>query len=314
MKTAAIVPFFRYEPVFENNYNLLFEYFKLHSDRWLKYVDKLYVIDSGCSLGHVSTDKVEIIERPPLSHWQNMNEAIRAVKEDVVLLLDSDMIIYDPEFVGESITHFENANLDGYGIFDNSGSKSLDEFPIMRENENRAERKRFAPYLFFLRKSALRPDFDFTPTPGKDWTDSMGQITYDLLADGKNIGELPDDRSNIILNDDGTISSTQWLDGANKKWSRVENPRYGYYHVRNWGGSLNVINNYYLDKDKFWRTVDVMPKWEMFRLMAWFQIMAERTGLYSTLISPIIEEFHMAPTWINYLFKFKEYHSWVKNI
>lgn len=303
MKIAAIVPFFNYG---YGNKDLLFKFFCLHAAKWIKYVDEINVVDSGCGLTLPDIPNLKITVAPPQSHWQNMNEAIRNTDADMVLLLDSDTIIYDPEVIQESIEMMEREQLDAYGIFDGSGAQALTAYPIMRENEDRAERRRFAPYFFFLRKSALRSDFDFTPESGPIWTDSMGSVTRQLLVDKKVIMELPDDRSTISLEDDGTITHTQWLDDPSKhNWSKVENPNYGYYHIRNFGGALKIVK-----EGEF----GLVPGREARRLLMWFVMLSEATKSGYNVEEILSSVDVYTDMWNKYYEEFKKYHWWLEKI
>lgn len=322
MTVTAIIPFFRYEPVYKDNYKVLFHFFILQLKKWINLVDEVIIVDSGCNftkedfLG-LESPKIIHYQVPPQSHWQNMNEAVKMAKSEYVLLLDSDMIVYNEMFIQKAREKIEKYNMDGLGIFDSSGSRVLNEYPLMWENENRAERRRFCPYLFFLRKSALREDFDFTPLDNPGWTDSMGKITYDLLEDGKTIGELPDDRSTISLEDDGEITSVQWLDTPPYAWSMIETPNYGYYHVRNFGGALSVINNFYTNKEEFEKLKNTMPRREVLRLLAWFLIMAAKTNISDKdqlEVGEVIAQFVDPTEFADYLANFAEYYKWLERI
>jgi len=295
---AVIVSFFNYQ---QGNEQLLWKFFLLHAAKWEKYVDKIYAIDSGCGLENSSLEKIQIIRKPAQSHWQNMNEAIREIPEDLLLLLDSDMIIYDPEVVKECFEAIENKGYDAVAILDSSGSIPIND-PRFKENENRFERRRICPYLCFIKKSSLRENFDFTPRGGEFWTDSMGVITEQFVEDRRTIIELPDDRSTISLEDNGRINSCQWLDTPPKKWSMTENPNYGYYHIRNFGGGLKIVKE---------GNFGLVPGREARRLLAWVYTLADA-------IKTPIAAFHAVDvdndTWNKYYKKFQEYHSWLKNI
>ena len=297
MTKAAIIPFFNYE---QGNEQLLWKFFILHAKNWAKYVDKIYIIDSGCNLLTFEglPNNLGIIKTPQQSHWQNMNEAIRRVPEELLLLLDSDMVIYNPQKIAFFFEVMEVGGYDVISIFDSSGGKSINSQQFA-ENEDRFERRRICPYFCFIKKSALRPDFDFTPRGGENWTDSMGVITEQLVEDRKDILEIPDDRSTIILEDTGKITSTQWLDSPPKLWAMKENPNLGYYHIRNFGGGLKILK----DKD-----FGFVPGREARRLLAWAHVLSEKTDV---LLSPSIK---IPDGFLEYYKKFKEYHSWISKI
>lgn len=294
---SVIAPFFNYG---HGNDQLLWRFFLLHCNKWSKYVDKIYIIDSGCNLDPSDNPRIEIIRKPPASHWENINEAIRRVPDGNILLLDSDIIIYDPEVIARGFKDLDE--YDGVGIFDSSGGLSMSNYELMRENENRFERRRFCPYLFFLRKGALRPDFDFTPRGGEFWTDSMGTVTEQLLADGKKIKELQDDRATISLEDDGRITSLQWLDTPPKKWALDEHLNLGYYHIRNFGGGLKIFNR---------GAFDEVPGREARRLLTWVVVLGEKVKDQALLEK---YRFVFGNEFSEYLKEFKKYHSFLDKI
>ena len=319
MSYAAIIPFFKYEPALNGSEKVLFRFFQLQLRHWIHLVDKVYIVDSGCGITKDDLlpelkehPKVEIITKPPQSHWQNMNETIRHAKEDVVLLLDSDMVIYDWEKLHKLKWLFEQGEYHGMGIFDSSGGVAYDN-PLMQENENRFERRRFCPYFFFLRKDALREDFDFTPRGGKNWTDSMGTVTEQLLEDKKRIFELPDDRSTISLEDTGEITHVQWLDAPPKKWAMRENPDKGFYHIRNFGAALQLDVYSQTDEEKFQELVNTMPQREALRLIAWYWVILEKLG-DSRKPSRTVIAYGMDSIWPEYMKQFRRYHKYLEKI
>ena len=306
MTYAAIIPFFDYG---QGNNHILWKFFQLHCKKWIHLFDKVYVVDSGCNLHELgvlpelqANPKLEIIKKPAQSHWQNMNELIREAKEESILLLDSDTIIYDWEKLHSLIKFYEAGEYQAMGMFDGSGGVDMSQYPIMRENEYRFERRRFCPYFFLLQKKALRPDFDFTPRGGENWTDSMGTVTEQMLEDKVRIFELPDDRSTISLEDTGDITHVQWLDTPPKKWAMKENPDKGWYHVRNFGGALKII------KDKEFGAV---PGREARRLLAWAYAMADKAEIPVAIFQSVDVE---VDVWNKYYEAFKEYHSFLNKI
>lgn len=302
MTKVAIIPFFNYG---HGNNDLLWKFFIRHAKNWAQYVDKVYVIDSGCNLLTFEglPSNIELVPKPPQSHWQNMNEAIRATDAELLLLLDSDMIIYNPEVIKENFKLLEKIpTVKVISIFDSSGGVSLGKrFPIMAENEFRAERRRFTPYLCFLKKSSLPPNFDFTPIGGELWMDSMGKITEQILQREGTSGvhELQDDRSTISLEHNGRITSVQWLDTPPKKWALEENPNLGYYHIRNFGGGLKILKE---------GSYSLVPGREARRLLAWVIVLMEKTNYQGEI------NVESNPLFRGYYDKFKEYHFWLKNI
>lgn len=300
MSRAVIVPFFANQ-VKKPHYNLMiWEFFKKQMSKWIEYVDKVYVIDSGVGITQPDNPKVQVIHKHADSHWANMNEAVRLASEDLICLLDSDMVIYDAGIIDEGFYLLESKGYDVVSILDGSGGVDMTQYKVMQPNKYRTERRRFCPYLCFLKKSILRPDFDFTPRGGENWTDSMGPVTEQILEDGYKIYELQDDRSTIIITPEGTYHSYQWLDGG--EWSREQRPDLGYYHIRNYGGAVSLIG---LNDYEFDELLKVMPSTEFYRLMAWACAVFEIAG-------------HAPHSEINllggYYKAFREYHDFLDRL
>lgn len=299
MSRAVIVPFFA-NSVKKPGYNLMiWDFFKLQMDKWIKFVDKVYVIDSGVGIGNQNDPKIHVIHKHADSHWANMNEAVALASEDIICLLDSDMVVYKPEIIDEGFRIIEEDGYDVVSILDGSGGVDMNQYPAMRKNKYRTERRRFCPYLCFLKKSVLRPGFDFTPRGGEDWTDSMGPVTEQILADGHKIYELQDDRSTIVINGDGSTSSYQWLDGG--EWARYERPDLGYYHIRNYGGAVSLIGLNDREADEL---LQVIPSTEFYRLQAWACTVFEKAGHRMPEID-ILGDYYKA---------FRKYHDFIDKI
>lgn len=299
MRKAVIVPFFANQ-VKKPHFNLMiWEFFKLQMEKWLQYVDKVYVIDSGVGITQTADSKVRVIHKHADSHWANMNEAVALADEELICLLDSDMVIYDPTVIERGFSIIENGGYDVVSILDGSGGVDMSQYPLMRANKKRTERRRFCPYLCFMKKAILRPGFDFTPRGGENWTDSMGPITEQILADGYNVFELQDDRATIVINADGSINSYQWLDGGS--WSREQHPNLGYYHIRNYGGAVSLIGLNDKETDDL---LQVIPSTEFYRLQAWACTVFEKAG-YPQPEAKLLGDYYKA---------FREYHDFIDKI
>ncbi len=340
-----VVAFHRQEPAYQDNFKVLVDLFMRHAKSWREYVDCIYVIESGFTLttseranavqglmspmgsGGVmrfTPGTTSFISRPPDSHWGNFNAVIREhVKEDIVGLIDSDMLVCDAnKAIRMPFTAIEDGLYAAVGILDNSGNADLSAYPLMAANENREARKRLAPYLCFFRRDVLRSDFDFTAQSEPVAYDSMGKITHAMLADGVKIGEMRDDRSSIYLEDDNRIISTQWLDTPPKKWATEENPDLGYYHIRNFSGGLNLANSYWVDSKVHEHLVAITPRREALRLLSWLWIACEKTGrdvdfIWPAIVNVITKGQPLAlprEEWPKYINAIKSYYPWMESL
>jgi glycosyltransferase involved in cell wall biosynthesis len=301
MTRAVVVVFYRHDPIFGDMNLMLPQFFYKHMETWLKYVDAVYIMDNGIGLAEYDNPKVHVVNRDIRSHWAALNEGTEMAKEDAILYLDPDTVIYDPELVDRIFKKIESG-FDYVGCLDTSGSEDL--FP---ENENRGVRRRFTPYLGCLKRSMLPENFDFTPTQGEKWKDSMGTVTDHFVNNNAKIEEIQDDRSTISLEDDGRITHVQWLDSPPKKWSMVEDPNIGFYHMRNFGGSLTIVTSFLTNILDYEKLAAITPGRELRRLIAWPVVIGEKVGFNFDL--PELGE-----GWENYLKEFKKYHSWLGKV
>jgi hypothetical protein len=298
---TVILPYFHYGYA---HADLLWKVFLQGAESWAGNVDRIYVVDSGPTGLQVpstfSLRNVEIVQKPSQSHWANLNQAV-AANEGNLLIMDMDTIIYDNAAVVKGFEALESG-YDFASILDGSGGVDLTNYDLMKANENREERRRFAPYFMFLNKKALRPSFNFTPGTGAPWTDSVGYVTIDALKDEKKIFELQDDRATISLEDNGTITSMQWLDTAPKLWALDEHPNLGYYHVRNFGEALRILHN---------KSFGLVPGREARRLLAWAVTLSNVVGEPIDIPVELYEHVLGGERWDKYLDRFAQYHAWL---
>lgn len=318
---ACIVPFFRYEPSSRGSYKVLFKFFLRHLKTWAGEIDHLYFIDSGPCLS--ASDKVELdaIVKNTVwtinhqSHWGNLNKYIPQIKEDLFMLIDSDTIISDKNIV-KSIFEQLSDDKEIVSITDGSGGIPVfDQFSAFAANENRDVRRRFAPYLFAARSDLFKRigSFDFTPTTGVNWTDSMGTVTQQLLTLNPVFSELPDDRTTLYYID-GEYKEIAFLDGPQFEWSSRTKNDYGYYHVRNFNGGLYLVETKALDRKSYDHARSIMPRQEAFRLLGWLWIM-NPDETYRNEILSIAEDFGVGSSeFTEYISAFCEFHKWLERI
>lgn len=282
MTNAIIVPFHQYTPRVNDDYKVYWNIWYDCYRKWDDLIDKVYLIDHYWNFN--ATDyqfdpksKFQV-EKVCETHWDNLAKIIPKITEDRIIMMDSDMLVYDRNLMKLII----NSNDDVITIMDGSGGISLsDHFPIMSPNENRAERRRFAPYLCGIKRDLMmKTSLAFQPhnTGQADWMDSFGLWTKDILSHNPSIKELQDDRTTLRLFEDGHISKDTWLDGSPYKWSiPVDAPcRTGCYHIRNWNEAVRLVNNYYFDKDQYNHQKEIVPFCEAIRLLTWYYIVVSK--------------------------------------
>lgn len=321
MTKAVIVPFFRYGPDQRGNNKLLFKFFLKHLRLWAKEIDHLYIIDSGPTISPEDQQAVRSLVKTTIyslsrnSHWDNLNKYIPMITENKFLLIDSDTIIYNADVIRKIFEGLDN--YDVVSLTDTSGGNALyKKYPIFDENESRSVRNRFGPYLFACRKDFWNRlgAFDFTPVGGPvNWTDSMGSVSEQILALNPRFKELPDDRVSVLWVE-GRIEVSAFLDSSHHLWSKPEQHNYGYYHIRNYSGGLKLVEAKAVDTADYNRHKSIMPRQEGLRLLAWLWFIAGDAS-YQREIIKIVDEFGVAESqFLEYLEKFKGFHSWLGDI
>lgn len=324
MTLAHIVCFHRYEPFNRENYRHLFDFWWHYYQKSAPLVDHLYIIDSGWGITEdqyermrlaVPNRKVSLTVKQPTSHWQNMNEAIREVTEDAFLLTDSDTILYQDEPVRTTKKLLEKYQI--VSCLDGSGGRALEKtYPVLAANEQRSHRRRFTPYFFAAHTQLFQqiPNFDFTPTGGDDWTDSMGTVTEQLLRLNPSFYELRDERKSVALMD-GIPQVVSAMESPPYEWARTDLPDTGFYHLRNAGGGHNLAETYATQPEVFAATKKIMPVYEAVRLLYWWNTITHRERMhnpdYNREIQGVLHEFATPDQIMEYQSMFMHLHPWI---
>lgn len=301
---SLIVIFYKPFPRINNHYETQVKLWIKFAQKWAEHIDEALIYCVGMDEPeNIPFKNYKIEKREIGSHWGLMREAVQSIQGDKILLIDPDMLVYDKQIVEDGYSGLDSHDI--VSILDNSGSKDL--FPA---NEFRDIRRRICPYLCFINKKVLfETDLNFDP---KDGHDSMGWITEQLKD--KKIWELPDDRTTLRLNEDGTYSKDTWLDGQGFKWSTpLDTPRkYGYYHIRNSTAGVRMMNCY---KEGNTDELKITPRQEALRIMAWQWICDKFTGELDKWINdynPLLKEYNVSMSdWIKYIGHFEDYHKWI---
>lgn len=293
----------RYQPHCDDHYKSYERLFDIYYSRWSHRIHEYWACDIDHELKGFS--KLRDIKETNLMHWDAMGKYLKQIKTDVILITDSDTIIYSDDVF--RIAEGKLKDYDVVSILDNSGKYDL--FPA---NENRDVRRRIAPYLCFIKRDALlSTSLDFTPVNGE--YDSFGRVTHELVKNGAKIYDLEDDRTSVFLNDDNKITIESWLDTPNFKWSYA-GKNLGYYHVRNYSMALTMLGDYKTNKEAYLQRKSIIPRRELLRLLAWLWIIDDKTGFqnYHPEILTIVNDVKVSNLWTDYINKFREVHAWLK--
>jgi glycosyltransferase involved in cell wall biosynthesis len=315
MTKAICIPFHRYQPHTTDRYRIFFDQFKKTVAKIGEYVDALYLIDSDFNFTeddihflNKTFKKVVIIHRAGNgSHWDNLRKAAKTISEDFVLFMDQDTLIFDNEVIKEWFNYAGLAGVDCYTAFDGSGGllEFIEErYPVLEGNA------RMGTYFFILSRRALSLMTHTNLAPIRfgdgayirelgviakddDWLDSFGYFTLRLLYNNFKMERIADPRESLYFEDTGIIEHGVYHDDK-------------HYHIRN--GNLPIYLLECLDGDKmddFNHCIEITPRRELMRLMAWYQYMkGDETDTLKIL--PYIDV--PKGEWDVYLARFKEFH------
>jgi hypothetical protein len=302
---AIITAFYPYQNVQDEHYRVYEDAYFHFLHMWISAVDKVYLIDQDWGLKPPEwlEDKVIVIktsdlEQPITHHWDSFAQVIPQIKEDYIIMLDSDMYVYDPDVIS-------GLGGDVVAILDGSGGVKLD-FPIMQPNEVRGERRRIAPYLCVVKKDFLsKTKLDFEPyrNSDDDWMDSFGKWTVDVFNHNPKFSELPDDRTTIMLDKDGNIEVSPWGD-------RNCGPT-GYYHLRNFSLGLSLVNEFKYNKQAYEKRKSITPIGEATRQLGWlWALTAKFRPAFLSKIKDVVDDMNLK-NWDKFIDKYYEVYKWV---
>jgi len=313
MTKACILVFFQYFPRTDKQYKTQGKVFFEQVAKWSDQIDHFYLANGGWEFDNLP-DNVTVLNEDMQSHWYYLNKLTDMVKEDAILYLDPDILVYDPEVVKKGFKALET--YDVAGILDNSATLPLEEeFNLFKANENRGVRRRFTPYMTFI-KTELIKGIDFTPVLGK--YDSMGLVTHEIMKKGATYKEFEDDRNTLRMDENFEFSKDTWLDGPAYKWSSPHDKLkdLGYYHIRNSSVGLSMLKEFKVQRDAYDRRKSTMPFTEVMRLLSWqwlYDEMAKED--WSKEYWPVLNDFNVSKEqWLKYIEELRGYYLWLKKI
>jgi hypothetical protein len=310
MTKACVLVFFQYFPRVDKQYKTQGKVFMNQVKKWADQIDHFYIANGGWEFDWLPKNTTVHAE-DMRSHTHYLNTMTNMVKEDAILYLDPDILVYDLEVIKRGFEALETHDV--AGILDNSAQVPLEnEFDLFKANENRGVRRRFTPYMTFI-KSNLIKGLDFDWVDGK--YDSMGLITHEVMKKGVKYCEFEDDRNTLRVDEQGNFSKDTWLDGAPYKWSTPHDKQkdLGYYHVRNSSVGLSMLKEFKTDREAYDRRKSTMPFTEVMRLLAW-QWLYDKAAQedWSEGYWPVLNDFNVSrERWNEYIKQLEEYYPWL---
>lgn len=245
MNRAVIIPFHQYTPFGHEFYQPLLNYQLKTYKKYRNEYDQLYLIDSEWGIPE-SDDYIVLKKEIDGHHWVQFKWAIPKIKEENMLFMDNDVLLFDKGIIDNWFKKIE----EGYEIataFDGSG----DYFKHTPHWMQAAGWKRMGSYYFILTKKLLSqiPNYDFAPIDidGKHF-DSFGLFTSQWTK--------------FILEK----KVFKIIDHRNRK------PSDPYFHIRA-GSTIPYLlaSKHYGHEDDYWNYLKNQPKEEYLRQCRWYR-------------------------------------------
>lgn len=308
MTRAILVNFHKYTPFGGEYYEPLLDFFLASMKKYEDEYDHLYLLDSNWEIDPKKIEgmKASIIRtNPSMRYYDCFKEVLPQVKEDLVLFMDNDMVVYKPRQIGYTFKLLVDIDViekkdgkireyrpDVVSIYDTCGEYKTDKL----HGENK-----FCPYWFATEKDFLILYKDIDWGPNMPHSETLGLLTEAMLNDGVNPDEWAEDKSSILF--DGTEQYPE---------QHVEGGR-GYYHIRAGSSPAYLLaTKEYGDIDTYNDYLKNQPKSELLRHCMWFWWMTTETENIEVgrKIIEILKDLEITPEqWTEYTKRFEEYHG-----
>lgn len=300
MTRSILVNFHLYTPFGKEFYSPMLDFFLKQMKEFEDEYDHLYLLDSNWEIEpeKIKDMKASIIRtNPHMRYYDAYKSVLSMVKENAVLFMDNDMIVYRKGIIGYIFSNL--IPYDVATIMDTIGTWKSDKLKLGNK---------FCPYWFAAGKELLMKylSVDWSPDSMPDF-ETLGKLTKAMVEDGVRVKELEDDKSSLLFD-----NSESYSDNISKGRDL------GYYHIR--GGSLPaylLATKKYGDIKTYNDYIEKQPKSEYLRHCAWFDYMNEKVNegiwKYSGKADEflvMLQDMGVALTeWVSYMNKFKEYHA-----
>jgi len=278
MKTKAIISAFHcYNPFGRKFYQPIEDYFIGNLEKYRNEFDRLYILDSQWS-PRTFKDWITVLNTNPSERYYDVYKKILPnIKEDEVLFLDNDMVIYKPRVIFEAFEWLKK--YDAVSIYDTIGEKHFQKL---------GGQSKFCPYFFCSRTETLKRFTDCEWGPNMPEHETLGKLTEKMLEVGMKPKEIEEDKSNFLFGEELGERRSKNL---------------GYYHVRSGSLPAYLLSHRERGDKQYWEYLKNQPKSEYLRHCAWFEIMGgEVTPIITDLNIPIYK-------WEEYVKNFRIFHG-----
>lgn len=270
MTRAVVVAFHNYCWQMPHDYfDVLFASF-MHSFRkyWYDEVDMLYLVDSTWGIDEedirLYKPTLDLCESDPKITIFKVSESIRyydaykqilpKIKEDAVLFMDNDMVVYRSGVVDFTFKKLEEG-YDVVSIYDTCGEYRFDEL---------GGQGKFCPYWFASKVETLKQFRHVDWGPNMPKYETIGELTKEMLAKGLKPYEIEEDKTD-------------------------HGKDLGYYHIRA-GSTVPYLltTKRYGNPNTYWEYLTNQPRTELLRHCGWY----DRLGGDSSEIRKDLEELY----------------------
>lgn len=240
MTKCVVVAFHNYCWMWDHKYfNVMSDYFmKNYKEFWKDEVDRVYIMDSTWDFDYPD-DKIEVVKvNSSIRYYDVYKQFLPKIKEDAVLFMDDDMVVYRKGIVADTFKKLEEG-YDVVSIYDSCGQYSFPEL---------GGKNKFCPYWFCAKVKDLLEYRYCEWGPNMPMHETIGEVTKEMLLKGLKPYEIEEDKSD-----------TKDL---------------GYSHIRA-GSSIPYLltTKHYGNIDTYWEYLKGQPESETLRLCGWFDRM-----------------------------------------
>lgn len=286
MTGAIIVAFHKYTPFGSEFYEPILDFFLQTMSRYSSEYHRIYLVDSNWNIDPEKlSPKMKILKvDPSLRYYDAYKAVLPEIKEDLVLFLDNDMVIYREGIIARAFEKLKE--YDVVSTYDTIGTHYFNKL---------GGQSKFCPYFFATGTAMLRDFTDVEWGPEMPEYETLGRLTHVMLDDGVKPYEIEEDKSNCLF--DGT------QDGEKSK-------DLGYYHIR--AGSTPaylLATKKYGDQETYWKYLKEQPRNEYLRQIAWYSIMGGSAGKIADILWDIKPTEDFEQEFWDYVERFHKYHG-----
>lgn len=299
MTKAILVCWHKYTPYGDCFYEPMLDFFLTQMKKFEDEYDMIYLIDSTWNIDpkKIKGMKAKIVKvNPSLRYYDAYKEVLPQVKEDLVLLLDNDMVVYKPHKIRGAFAHleFSSEHPDVVSILASIGEYKTDKLN---------GRNKFCPSWFATRKDLLMKYLDIDWGSNMPHSETFGKLTEAMLNDGIKVYEWEEDYSKLEID-----SKVFWQDSS----SDTKSKDLGYYHIQAGSTASYILSCKQYYPVQYQEYIIKQPKIEYLRQFMWLDYMCQTTNneeILQAILSFLKDVEVSKNSWERYRKNFINYHG-----